>query len=262
MTQAKKPNLATGIATVPDNRLVYAIGDCHGCFDLLLALEDKIAADASSRVCDSRIIIYLGDYIDRGPDSAAILDHLLAGPPPGFEAVHLLGNHEDMLLQFLEGGEERGLLWLLNGGKQTLVSYGLNLTEFEAEGALEALRSALETAMPTAHRVFLEGLRLTYQEGDYLFVHAGLRPGISLAAQRREDLLWIREAFLTSAHDFGRIVVHGHTPDSVAVECPNRIGIDTGAVFSGTLTALALEGASRRYLQAHSSELPEQGWIT
>jgi serine/threonine protein phosphatase 1 len=256
VTQAGRPNLATGLAAAPSGRLVYAIGDCHGCLDLLLSLESKIVADASGKASTSKIIVYLGDYIDRGPDSASVLDHLVAGPPPGFEAAYLLGNHEEMLLQFLYGSEERALLWLLNGGKQTLISYGLDLTGLEAEGALETLRSELRARIPGSHLVFLENLKLTHEEGDFLFVHAGLRPGVSLPAQRREDMLWVRDAFLKSSQNFGRIVVHGHTPDNEPVERPNRIGIDTGAVYSGTLTALALEGTARHYIQVHSSEMP------
>jgi serine/threonine protein phosphatase 1 len=249
MPQAERREPRADAARIPADRIVYAVGDCHGRLDLLCELEDKIVRDAETRSTRERIIVYLGDYVDRGPDSAAVIDHLVAGPPQDFQAVHLLGNHEEMLLAFLEGWEERGHLWLANGGEETLRSYGVEATGMARDSGLAELRDTFAGRLPERHRAFLSGLELYHRDGDYLFVHAGLRPGVSLAAQRREDLIWIRDPFLNSPSDFGHVVVHGHTPSARPVERPNRIGIDTGAVFGGPLTALALEGAERRFLQ-------------
>jgi len=245
---------ATPGASVPPGTRIYAIGDIHGCGDRLRALHDLILADservaARSGAAERTVAIYLGDYVDRGVESREVVDVLLSKPLPGFDCVYLKGNHEDFLLRFLERGEDSAP-WLLNGGDATLRSYGVDPYAGGRDPGPRGLRAALAAAMPEAHLRFFCGLRLSHVEGDYLFVHAGLRPGIALGEQDPEDLLWIRTPFLDSRADHGKIVVHGHTPTSVPEVRDNRIGIDTGAVYGGPLTALVLQGSERGFLQA------------
>ncbi|WP_119165236.1 metallophosphoesterase family protein [Algihabitans albus] len=238
-------------AAVPDGTRVYAIGDIHGQIDQLRDLQSQIVADAASGAPGRRLLVYLGDYVDRGQDSAAVVEHLIAGPPEGFEAVTLKGNHEALLLDFLIA-PDAGATWLVNGGKATLASYGIDAEQDDPDDEewLHGLHRRFVAALPQRHRTFFQGLAISHGEGDYFFAHAGIRPGVALEAQSAEDLIWIRYPFLQSKVDFGKIVVHGHTPDRSPVERDNRIGIDTGAVYGGRLTALVLEGAERRFLQA------------
>jgi serine/threonine protein phosphatase 1 len=236
-------------ATVPAGVRVYAVGDSHGRLDLVQALHRRIRSDSSSAEAVERsVVVYLGDYVDRGPDSAGIIDCLLAGPLPGFESVYLKGNHEALFLAFLDD-PTTGPLWLMNGGEATCFSYGVDLRAAPAgEDRFLWLQQALQAAVPPEHLRFLRALQLSHREGDYLFVHAGLRPGAELEQQDPEDLIWIRDPFLSSTADFGAVVVHGHTPTHRPVQRSNRIGIDTGACYGGELTALVLEGAERRFL--------------
>jgi serine/threonine protein phosphatase 1 len=233
--------------TVPDGTIVYAIGDVHGRADLLGALQDQIAADARASDAGRRVAVYLGDYVDRGPASRGVIDRLLDRPLPGFESVHLMGNHEAFLLQFLET-VAAGPGWMMNGGRATLASYGVappaRITDPED---LAKAQAALRAALPDDHRDFLQSLSLLHVEGDYAFVHAGVRPGVPLEEQAPSDLLWIREPFLDWSEPFERVVVHGHTIVEAPDIRPNRIGIDTGAFASGVLTSLVLE-ADRRWL--------------
>ncbi len=233
---------------LPPGTRIYVVGDIHGRSDLLAALHRKILLDA--RDAPARcVLVYLGDFIDRGGDSPGVVDLLLAGPPPGFAAVHLKGNHEQSLLDFLED-TSGGPHWLSFGGDMTLSAYGIALPAAERIEALhlKAAQSALRERLPAAHRAFFSGLVTSHAEGDYFFAHAGIRPGVALAAQTPDDLMWIREPFLSSTADHGKVVVHGHSiSDQVEVRA-NRIGIDTGAYFSGRLSALVLEGATRRIL--------------
>lgn len=237
-------------AHVPDGVLVYAVGDIHGQLHLLDELLEKIEEDAAGVPADSRVLVFIGDYVDRGPNSAGVIDRLVSGLPEGFEPVFLLGNHEEIMLRFLA---EPGILpnWLMNGAEATLRSYDVDAPEAYASfDDFAACRDAFAAALPEAHRAFLENLRLTHRLGDYLFVHAGIRPGVPLANQSRHDLLWIREGFLDSDEDLGLTVVHGHTPGPVPVERANRIGIDTGAWAFGRLTAVRLHGGGRIFLSA------------
>lgn len=241
-------------ARVPDGTRVYAVGDVHGRLDLLDFVLRRIREDARDAPA-RRILVLLGDYIDRGPASAGVLDRLLEGPPAGFERVMLKGNHEDTLGRFLAGDLGAAPSWLAYGGRETLESYGIDPPP-RGGGAppLAALRSALAAAMPDSHRALLDRLVPSHAEGGYLFAHAGVRPGVPLAAQSADDLMWIREPFLSSDADFGAVVVHGHsisaTPDIKA----NRIGIDTGAYHTNRLTCLVLQGTDRRFLTSHQGK--------
>lgn len=232
-------------ARAPRDSRIYAIGDIHGSADLLDRLHDLIRADAARAPESRRVVVYLGDYVDRGPDSAGVIERLVTAPLAGFESVFLKGNHEDFMRRFLDDAAV-GRHWLMNGGGATLASYGVAGV---GDGDLFAMRDALRGCLPAAHLAFLDGLSLYWCEGDYVFVHAGIRPDVPLARQGEEDLLWIREPFLSSVADHGAVIVHGHTP----VESPelqfNRIDLDTGAVWSGRLTALVMYGAERKILQ-------------
>lgn len=227
---------------IPEGVALYAVGDIHGRADLLDRLHGAILADAAARPAAERRIVYLGDYIDRGEDSAGVIDRLVERPLAGFRAVHLCGNHEDFLLRFLVD-ENVAPHWLFNGGDATLASYGL-----EPDRDWTRLQRNLRRALPSRHLAFLEGLALSHAAGDYLFVHAGIRPGLPLDRQRREDLLWIRGEFLDSTAPHGRIVVHGHSIAHEVEFRANRIGIDTGAYMTGRLTCLALKGSEQRII--------------
>ncbi len=250
------PTVSGRGATVPPGTRVYAVGDCHGCLDALRGLRaaivaDSAGADAGGPRARRRVVVYLGDYVDRGPDSRAVLDLLIGEPLAGFETIHLLGNHEAFMRGFLDG-EDVASAWLRNGGVETLSSYGLDVAALNGPwpgGDRPALRDALTAAMPEAHRVFLDGLVLSHTEGDYYFAHAGIRPGVPLEHQGENELLWIREPFLSSTADHGKVVVHGHSVARKPEVRPNRIGIDTGACFGGKLTALVLEGDRHRFIQ-------------
>ena len=235
---------------VPDDCRVYAVGDIHGRVDLLEALHDHILDDAAAATAGRKVLVYLGDYVDRGPWSFDVVDTLIEAPLEGFEIVHLKGNHEDFLLRFVEEENlEEADLWFINGGDATLHSYKVPLLTLPFGLAeLETARRAFLAALPPSHMTFFQGLKMFHVEGDYLFVHAGIKPGVPLDEQNEEDLLWIREEFLDSDAAFGHMVVHGHTPAAETDVRPNRIGIDTGAVFTDRLTCLVVEGESTRFL--------------
>jgi len=232
---------------VPGDRRIYAVGDIHGRIDLLNKLHARIVADAETAQNLRRVIVYLGDYVDRGPGTFDVLDVLINEPLAGFERVHLKGNHEDMMLEFLTGPPKP--TWISNGGIATLASYGVEPPVTLCHPAdLETFRRRLQRALPSDHLGFLQGLRLCHTEGDYFFVHAGVRPGVPLEDQIPYEMMWIRDRFLLSDADFGKRVVHGHTPNLVPEVFENRIGIDTGAFYTECLTCLVLEGAEHRFL--------------
>lgn len=238
--------ISANMPSVPAGERVYAVGDIHGRLDLLERLLEMIAADQAARPHAATRVIFLGDYIDRGPDSRAVIERLQGGPPRGLSWHFLRGNHEAIMLRCLEG-PAMFANWAANGGLATLKSYGLD-ARFSANGPM--LLSQLREVLPEAHRAFLRGLKMTMEVGDYFFVHAGVRPGVPLASQAEEDCLFIREKFLRHRGSFGKIVVHGHTPVAEPEVLANRIGIDTGSFFSGRLTALRLEGTTRAFLTA------------
>ncbi|MDX6750042.1 metallophosphoesterase [Geminicoccaceae bacterium 1502E] len=228
---------------------VYAVGDVHGRLDLLRALETRIAADAAASPARlEHLIVYLGDYVDRGFESRQVIEHLVREPLEGFNRVCLLGNHDAWLRGFVQG-EAVGPAWLQYGGDATLLSYGVQIDLRAGEEArLDSARERLTERLPMEHLAFLEGLELAFSMGDYFFCHAGIRPGVPLDEQREQDLIWIREPFLSWTGSAGKVVVHGHTVEEQPVVLPNRIGIDTGACWTGRLTCLVLEGSDRRFL--------------
>ncbi len=243
-------------ATLPDGLRLYAIGDVHGCRGHLRKLIDKIAADAAEDPSATIRLVFVGDYVDRGPDSAGVIDDILAlrrdGLPDGrpVELVTLMGNHEDYFIRFLDGALDIAPQWMMNGGAETIESYDVEPPRLHDDPA-ELARAArgLVAALPPAHRAFLEGLDYGHRAGGYFFVHAGVRPGVPLDEQDPSEMMWIRAPFLESASDFGALVVHGHTPVPEVVERANRIDIDTGAVYGGHLTAACFWGTERRFLQ-------------
>jgi len=228
------PDLTSAPATLPPGQRIYAIGDVHGCLDRLVAMHEAIAEDLSARPVDSAVLIHLGDYVDRGQESAQVVEWLIGGPPvPAGRVINLMGNHEAMLLAAVASGEEAAAdTWLANGGADSLMSWGVPRSAGQGDWA---------GLIPPQHLLFLRDLPTHVQIGPYLFVHAGIRPGIPLEQQTRHDLLWIREPFLSSKADHGRVVVHGHTPRYEPLVRPNRIAIDTGAVLGGVLTGVMLE---------------------
>lgn len=244
--------LAALSACAPPGARLYAIGDVHGRLDLFERLLALIAADHAARPPAAAEIICLGDYIDRGLETAQLLDRLLAGPPAWASWTLLRGNHEQVLLDIFdepmrEARDERIANWLRFGGRETLMSYGANA--MQASGADPwTTASFLCNAVPPAHRALLRAMPVSARRGSYLFVHAGVRPGLALKDQAETDLLWIREEFLDCTEDFGAVVVHGHSIAREACLRSNRIGLDTGAYQSGVLTAVALEGAERRVI--------------
>ena len=235
---------------VPEGELVYAVGDIHGRTDLLAELLRRIEVDAqASATAETRTLIFLGDYIDRGPDSRGVIETLVAGLPRGFEAHFLKGNHEALLLGFLDDAATLEA-WLLNDGDTTMASYGVDIDALYRDRAPPAeWRDAFAAALPDTHLRFFRDLALSVSRGGYVFVHAGIRPGVALADQMESDLVWIRRPFLDWNEPFEKFVVHGHTPGHEPVTRANRICVDTGACFTGHLTALRLEGATRKFLQ-------------
>jgi serine/threonine protein phosphatase 1 len=228
------------------------LGDVHGRLDLLDDMLGRIEADDGARDQAKTSVIFLGDLIDRGPDSAGVLDRLARYRPDFATPYFILGNHEEILLRILEGDSGPVENWLTFGGAECASSYGLDpdeLRKLAVEDAAERLRQAV----PQAHVAFLRSFVDSVTFGSYLMVHAGIRPGIALDAQTPRDLRWIRSPFLEAGADFGFVVVHGHTISEEVEVRPNRIGIDTGAYATGVLTALVLEGTGRSFLQtAHA----------
>lgn len=230
---------------VPDGIRVYAVGDIHGHLDLLERMQRLIDDDLAAHPADRAIEVYLGDYVDRGPDSAGVVEALAGPPAEGLERICLIGNHEDFLLQFLD---EPLILqnWLDNGGHATLASYGVAADPVAAEP--DEVVSAFRAALPEHHVRFFHDLALGHRVGDVLFVHAGIRPGVPIEAQDPHDLMWIRSPFLGYDGPLPVRVVHGHTPVREPIVTPYRIGIDTGAFATGILTCAVLEGADVRFL--------------
>jgi serine/threonine protein phosphatase 1 len=236
-------------------RLVYAIGDIHGRLDLMDELLEKIAEDAqATQPAEKPVLVFLGDYVDRGPASRGVVERLIRlSTLPNVQLRALKGNHEQAMLAFLDD-PDFGPAWLQNGGAATLASYGVASpqTRIQAEG-WELAREKFAEALPPEHLNFLRGLELYAEYGDYIFVHAGLRPGVPIARQTEQDLLWIRYDFIEERRPFEKVVVHGHTPEPEPFLGAIRLGLDTGAYATGVLTAGRLYGAERAILQARSA---------
>ena len=233
--------LTAAPARLPPGERIYAIGDVHGCVHRLAALHAAIREDSTARAPATTTLLYLGDYVDRGLDSALVLD-MLGEPPalPGAARVLLRGNHEAMMLDALATDAPEGKLrvWMQNGGIETLGSYDTDPGD-----------AGWRARVPPAHLVLLRGTGISHRAGGYLFAHAGIRPNVPLDRQNPHDLLWIREPFLSwkgAAQE--AVVVHGHTPAPKPEVRPHRIGIDTGACFGGALTCLVLENDRMGFL--------------
>ncbi len=233
---------------LPRNYRVYCIGDIHGRLDLLQEVHQKIACDVSD-FDGTKILVYLGDYVDRGIHSKQVIDCLLEKNFSDFEKVFLLGNHEQVLLQFLKSNDASiAHDWFRFGGLSTLISYGINIQGIPTSKDLERLRVEFREKLPVTHLGFFEHLVLNYEIGGYFFVHAGVRPKVKLQRQRSEDMLWIREEFLNSDVFHGRVIVHGHSVTDEPEIRHNRIGMDTGAYTSGRLACAVFEDVSCHFL--------------
>lgn len=241
----------------PEGHRAYAIGDIHGRLDLLDELLAMVGADNRTRGPAKVTIIFLGDLIDRGPQSAQVVERLRRYDPPFAKTVFLMGNHEEVLLRILAGETDILPDWLRFGGVECVQSYGIDPFDLQNSGRTDALK-VLRNAIPKDHVKFLSSFADTASFGGYLFVHAGIRPGVPLAEQLPQDLRWIRLPFLDDVSDHGSIVVHGHTISEQVDSRPNRIGVDTGAYRTGILTALGIEGADRWILQTNGGPAAAQ----
>ncbi|MBX9698515.1 MAG: metallophosphoesterase [Acetobacteraceae bacterium] len=233
----------TAPARIPDGRRVYAVGDIHGCTDKLDSLHAMIAADLTARPIPLPLLLHIGDYVDKGPDSAGVLERLTRGPSPipGLACVNLMGNHERTMADALAGDRPAITDWLYTGGREALASWGADVED----------PAGWSARIPARHQEFVRGLKKTHRLGGYLFVHAGIRPGVPLDQQSEDDLLRIRSDFLSSERSHGVVVVHGHTPVRHGAEIHgNRINIDTGAVFGRRLTCAVLEERRVAFLEA------------
>ncbi len=243
---ARQSEAASRIRRVPEGQIVYAIGDIHGCLAELDAVLGRIAEDIASTPQCAPTLVLLGDYIDRGPNSAGVLERLAGSELPA-PVVALRGNHEQMLERFLDNARFLDQ-WRQFGGLETLHSFGVPVHGIRSGEQYEEAQSLLRTRLRPDILAFLASTRTHHVLGDYFFCHAGIRPGIPLERQSEADLLWIREDFLKSNADHGKMIVHGHSPVEHAEMHPNRINIDTGAYLTGSLTCLVLEGEMRRLL--------------
>ena len=245
-TASKRP---LDTARVPVGVRVYAIGDVHGRNDLLLKLLDQIGSDDTARGAADTQIIFLGDLVDRGDDSAGVIETAMRLRAADTDVRFLLGNHEEVFIQACRQRDLKTLRFFLKiGGDATLQSYPIPRSEYLTM-TLEELAERLPSLIPEAHLAFLESFEDQIVIGDYAFVHAGIRPGVALSEQKRSDLRWIREEFTDHRGDLEKVVVFGHTIYPEVEERGSRIGIDTGAYASGVLTAIGLEGDERWYLQ-------------
>lgn len=225
---------------LPEGVRIYAIGDVHGRVDLLDQVFSRIDAHLASHPVTRPVQVLIGDYIDRGPASREVIDRLIERTET-HETLYLRGNHETFIFEFLREPTILGD-WSRMGGIETLLSYGLKPSLNPNAAMQKELAIALRAALPKSHRIFLGSLQTSFSCGGFFFVHAGIRPGIPFAKQREEDMLWIRDDFLLHEGNFGKIVVHGHTPVREIDIRSNRINIDTGAYATGRLTCLVLEG--------------------
>jgi serine/threonine protein phosphatase 1 len=232
---------------LPDGLRLYVVGDIHGRADLLAQVLARIDADLAEYPTPRAVEVFLGDYVDRGPHSRQVIDLLLERGRLR-DAVFLKGNHETFVFDFLRNPDSLEV-WRQYGGFETLLSYGLSPPIKADTGERKELATAFDYLLPSAHRNFLASLKPSFMCGDFFFAHAGVKPGTPLERQREEDLLWIRDDFLLCEDDFGKFVVHGHTPVREPEIRHNRLNIDTGAFATGRLTCLILEGSTAAVLE-------------
>lgn len=234
---------------LPDNTRIYCIGDIHGCNQLLVNLLKKIEIDGAE-FSGKKIIIYLGDYIDRGTQSKEVIETIIKHRPDKTETIYLRGNHEQILLDFLLEGSV-GRTWFAFGGLATLASYGVAISKIPTKKSdFTDIQQQLKEKLPESHFNFLAQTTLNYTSGSYYFVHAGIRPGKSLVRQKADDLLWIRDEFISSKKNHEKIIVHGHTLSDEPELLENRIGIDTGAYASKKLSCMVLEANKQKIIQS------------
>jgi serine/threonine protein phosphatase 1 len=231
---------------LPDGERIYAIGDVHGRLDCLDTLLAEIDADDEARGRCETTLVFLGDLMDRGPESRGVIERAMEIATTR-NSVFLMGNHEEVFIHSWEGDSRAAALLHRIGGRETVMSYGVHATDYDA-GDLSDLTRLLEEQVPAEHIAFLRGFADNYTRGDYLFVHAGIRPGVALEAQDPVDQRWIRREFLDDSRDHGPMVIHGHSITEDVDEQVNRIGIDTGAFASGKLTAIGIEADDRWFL--------------
>ncbi len=238
---------------------VFAVGDIHGCRELLQKIHNKILK-ASKNVEGQKLLIYLGDYIDRGPDIKGTIQTLIDFQPENFTKVFLLGNHEQMLLDFMVGKRNSLYIWLGNGGFETLESYGTDIASHIDQSMElqdnEQIRKQFTRLLPFSHKNFFNQLQLNYEWNNYFFVHAGINPDFSLDKQERETMLWTREhKFFDSKMTYHKIIVHGHTPAEKVEKLPCRINLDTGAFYSGILSGMMSDSKTEKifYLSSNAS---------
>lgn len=231
---------------LPPGERIYAVGDIHGRLDLLSRMLELIRTHNAKASSAAITVVFLGDYVDRGPSSSEVIDRLLAFAKE-HRSVFLMGNHEEALLRFLVDPRD-GLQWFRLGGLQTLASYGVDIDALHFGLGPEGVRAAFLAVLPDSHREFFLTLELSRSIGEFFFCHAGVRPGVELGAQAPHDLIWIREEFLTSREDFGVMIVHGHTPVREPELLPNRVNVDTGAFATGRLTCAVIEGGEISFL--------------
>jgi serine/threonine protein phosphatase 1 len=234
------------LLSVPEGIRVYAIGDIHGRIDLFDALLARLDEDDASRTAKTVQLIFLGDLIDRGPDSASVVERVVRLAKHG-DVRMLMGNHEEVWLAYLEGDTEILPSFTKMGGRETILSYGVSAEEFDNLPG-DALLRRVRDCVPKNHIDMIRRFEDIIRVGDYTFVHAGIRPGLDIVDQKTEDLRWIREPFLSETAWFGSMIIHGHSVSAEVDEHPNRIGIDTGAFVSGRLTAIGIEGTERWFV--------------
>lgn len=227
---------------------IYAIGDVHGCYDLLARIHRQIIAEIEQDAPADWRIIHLGDYVDRGPQSREVLDFLAKATAHDPRMIALMGNHDEGFLDFLANPTE-ARLFLDYGGLETAASYGVVL-DASSRGAIFESHRQLLSAMPEKHLAFLHGLKRHAEFGDFFFCHAGVRPEVALADQDPHDLIWIRREFLDHPGLHDKVVVHGHTPHNQPQVMANRVNVDTMAYDTGRLTALVVDGREKRFLAA------------
>ncbi|WP_417610206.1 metallophosphoesterase family protein [Parasphingorhabdus sp.] len=247
LLRRQKPAKPIDSATVPEGRRVYAIGDVHGRNDLLQALLTKIIKDDQERGLAESEIIFLGDLVDRGPDSAGVLDTAMRLMAERGNVRFLMGNHEEVYLAAATGDEKSVRFFNRIGGRETILSYDITMQEY-IELDMTQLAERVPQLLPQSHVDFVASFENQIIIGDYAFVHAGVRPGVPLSEQREKDLRWIREDFLSTSEPYEKVIVYGHTINDDVLETGTRIGIDTGAYYSDKLTALGLQGSDRWYL--------------